>query len=76
MKEPKIDLDLDNNFNATLIVQCGECNRKNKLPMSQASSGKIIKCGCGLEYPLKGDDLRKIQKQLNDLKRTLNNFGK
>lgn len=76
MKEPKLDIDLDKNFNATLILQCRECNRKNKLPMSQASPSKIIKCGCGVEYPLKGDDLRRIQKELDGLKRTLKNFGK
>jgi hypothetical protein len=76
MKEPQFDIEVDNNLKGTLIIQCGECNRKNKLPMSQASPNKIIKCGCGIEYPLKDDNIKKIQQQLDDLQRTLKNFGK
>lgn len=76
MKEPKIDLDIDNNMNATLIIECGECRRKSKLSMSQASPGKTIKCNCGAEFSLSGDDLRKTQKSLDDLKRTMNNLFK
>jgi hypothetical protein len=35
MKEPKIDLDVDKNMNATLVVECGECRKKSRLSMSQ-----------------------------------------
>lgn len=76
MKEPKINLDIDKNMNATLVVECGECRRKSRLSMSQASPGKTIKCNCGVEFKLSGDDLRKTQKSLDDLKRTMNNLFK
>jgi len=76
MKETKFDIEIDNNSKATLLVLCGECKRKNKIPMSQASPNKIIKCGCGIEYQLRGDDLKKVQKELDNLNRTLKNFVK
>jgi len=76
MKKPKIDLDVDKNMNATLIIECGECRRKSKLSMSQATPGKTIKCNCGAEFSLAGDDLRKTQKSLDDLKRTMQNLFK
>lgn len=76
MNSPKFDLDIDDKMNATLIIECGECRRKSKIKLSQASPGKIIKCSCGSEITLQGDDLRKMQKSLDDLKRTMNNLFK
>lgn len=75
MKDAKFDLDIDDNMNGTLILKCGECSRKIKTPLRQASPGKAIKCGCGIEYSLSADDLRGAQKSLDDLQRTLNSFG-
>jgi len=75
-KKPKMDLDIDKNMNASLVIECGECRRKSKISLSQASPGKIIKCGCGVEFNLSGDDLRKTQKSLDDLKRSMNNLFK
>lgn len=69
MKDPKIDAEIDKNMNATLIITCGDCNRKTKIQFNQASPGKLIKCGCGSEFSLSGNDLRKKQRELDDLKR-------
>ena len=76
MKDPKIDLDMDKNFNATLLITCGSCSRKTKVPLKQATPNKKIKCSCGDEFILSGDDLRKMQKSFDDLNRTLKKFGK
>jgi len=76
MTDPKINLDIDENMNATLLITCGSCSRKTKSPLKQASPGKKIKCTCGNEFVLAGDDLRKMQKTLNDLNRSLNQLGK
>ena len=76
MPEAKIDLDIDNSMNGTIIITCGGCSRKTKVPLKQASPGKKVKCSCGNEFHLQGDDLRKMQKGLDDFQKTLKQFGK
>ena len=75
-KEPNIELDIDNNLNGILIITCPECRRKMKKKLRELSPNKEISCSCGFTVNFTGDDLRSTQRSLNDLKRTLNNFGK
>jgi uncharacterized protein YlzI (FlbEa/FlbD family) len=76
MNEPKIDLEIGSDLKGILIIECGECNNKNKIPLYQASPDNIITCICGKKYQLTGDDIRKIQEGLDNLKRTLDSFSK
>ncbi len=74
--EPKIELDLDNNMNGILIITCPECKKKMKKKFRELSPGKEASCSCGFTVNFSGDDLRSTQRSLDDLKRTLKNFGK
>jgi len=75
MREPKFDLDIDDNLNAMLIIECGKCARKIKKSLNQLSPVAIIKCACGTQISISDDNMRNAKKSLNDLKRTLNSFG-
>ena len=74
MKGPEFDINFDKNMNATLLITCGGCSHKTKLPLKQTSPSKKVNCSCGNEFSLGVDDLRKIQQELDKLKRTLDSF--
>lgn len=74
--EPKIDLEFDNNWNGILVISCPQCKKKTKRKLSELNPGKEVSCSCGFTVSFSGDDLRGVQRSLNDLKKTLKNFGK
>jgi len=57
-------------------IQCTSCNKTHNVKLEKMRPGGSIKCSCGTTIKFKGDDMRKAQKALDDLERTLNNFGK
>lgn len=69
---PIFDLDIDNNMNATLIIECTKCQYKSMVALSQTYDGQTIKCNCGISFVIKGDDLKKAQQSLDNFKSTLN----
>lgn len=74
-KEPRIELDVDNNLNGVLTITCPECSNKIKKNLRELSPGKEVSCSCGFTVSFTGDDLRKTQKSLDDLKKALKSFG-
>ncbi len=75
-KEPKVDLEFDNNWNGILNITCPKCQRTMKKHLREIPPGKEVACSCGFTVKFSGDDLRGIQRSFDDLKRTLKNFGK
>ena len=75
-KEPEIELDLDSQMNGILIITCPECKKKMKKKFKQIAPGNEASCQCGFTIKFSGDDLRRTQRSLDDLKRALKNFGK
>lgn len=70
-------LDVDRNLVASLIMTCPKCGRRRKEKLAKIKSGTQITCECGeFVWEISGDDLSSVQRSLNDLKRTLKNFGK
>lgn len=74
--DPNIDLKIDNNLNGILVATCRQCKRKLEKKFIELSPGKEIKCSCGFTFSISGDGLRSAQRGLDDLKRSLDNFGK
>lgn len=74
MGKSKIELDLDSNLKGTLIITCGKCARKTKLPLKQATPNRQITCSCGDIFVLSGDYLRKMQKAFDELSKTRSRF--
>lgn len=75
------NLNFDNLFgNASFDFHCPKCNFKIQLKMNQV--GSTITCpGCKANITLKKDSsyqksVNEIDKGLNDLSNTINNFGK
>jgi hypothetical protein len=63
-------------FDLRIPIQCPGCKRKIEIPARTSAPGKVIRCRCGAEITLKGDDLRKTQKAMDDLVATLKRFGR
>jgi len=72
--EPEIDLEIDDNMNGILIIGCPECRRKSKTKLRNIKQGIEIKCTCGYTVSFADNELRKMQKSFDDLKRALDDF--
>ena len=57
-------------------VKCPGCSRMLKIPVKTMRPGSKHHCQCGAEISLTGDDGSKVQKAMDDLERTMKNFGK
>ena len=75
-KEPKIELDVDDNLKGQLVITCPECHRKFKKPLQNIAPEQEESCSCGYTVKFGGDDVRELQKSLDSLKKTLSSFGK
>jgi hypothetical protein len=75
-ESPKIDLEFDTRWNAVLILTCPMCHRKIRKYLRDLPPGSIIKCDCGYEVTLSGDNLQALQKSVDELKRTLKSLGR
>lgn len=71
-----MDFEIDKNLNATICAECPSCKKKHKKNTKDVAPNSSIKCPCGQTIVFTGDDLRKVQKALDDLKRSLKNLGK
>ena len=75
-KDLQVDLELDDNLNGTLVIACPECSRRHKRPLRHVAPGSEFRCSCGFSMTFRGDDLRRVQRELDNFKRTLQAFGK
>lgn len=77
VKNPKVDITIDNNFDAKIIITCGQCSSVTEILFKHVSVNKNIKCsGCDYEFKMTGDDCKAIQKQLAAIKNKFNKIGK
>ncbi|MCK5540173.1 MAG: hypothetical protein KAI69_04530 [Deltaproteobacteria bacterium] len=74
-KELKIDIDLDDNWNGVITIECPDCSNSITKPFSDIHPKSEIPCPCGFIMSFEGGDLSDIQRGLDDLKRTLENLG-
>ena len=63
-------IDLPFEFN------CPTCGRTIKLKIRDIHPGREIYCECGTNIRFSGDDLRKIQKEFDDLINAFRKLGK
>lgn len=73
--EPKLDIEFDNNWNGTLIIECPVCNTITKKHLAELSNGSVVNCTCGTSFPFSGDDLSGIQDSMDSLRKTLQSFS-
>jgi hypothetical protein len=73
----EIDLEIDDNWNGTLVMTCPKCKAKTRRRISSLASGSKVRSSCGhTTFEMSGDDLRRVQRSLDDLKRDIDGFGK
>ncbi|MCI5212400.1 MAG: hypothetical protein D3910_27280 [Candidatus Electrothrix sp. ATG2] len=67
---PKIDFEIDDDFNATLVISCGNCSTLTKIPSDELTRDRNIKCtGCEYEFQITADDITTIKNYLEDAKK-------
>ena len=71
MKEPRLDLEADDNQRAILVVECQECGDKSRFLLDEVSPGTSVLCNCGEVLNLTDDSLKSIQQKLENIKKTL-----
>ena len=57
-------------------IDCPGCGAKVNVKLSDWAANKTMKCPSGHEIKLEGKDAKEAKKALDDLERTLKNFGK
>jgi len=63
-------------------IKCPKCNMRHNVSLDDIQHEKVIHCSCGTNIELKDKDqsvkkgINDINKSLNDLKRTIEKFGK
>lgn len=59
-----------------LPVTC-PCDRKVRINARTAKPGSVVECsGCGAKFQLTGDDPRKLQAAVDDLRKALGRLGR
>jgi hypothetical protein len=73
-KEPEIDIKVDDDMRGIAVIRCPNCNTVARHPMTSLSDGSEIECSCGFVIRLNGDEFSSLQRDLEDLKRLLDDF--
>jgi hypothetical protein len=63
-------------FDLKIPIECPSCRRSIELPARSSGPGTRVRCRCGQEITLAGDDLRKIQKALDGVADAFRRFGR
>jgi RNase P subunit RPR2 len=63
MREPDLDLEIDDRQRAILVVECPECGDKSRFLLDEVSPGTSVLCNCGGVLNLPGDSLQSIRKK-------------
>ncbi|MCI5143057.1 MAG: hypothetical protein D3909_15270 [Candidatus Electrothrix sp. ATG1] len=68
--KPKIDFEIDDDFNAALVISCGNCSTVTKIPSEELSTERNIQCtGCNYAFQITADDITTIKNYLEDAKK-------
>ena len=70
MREPNLDLEIDDNQRYILSIECPECGDKSRFLLDEVSPGTSVLCNCGEVLNLTEDGLKSIYKKLDDIKKT------
>ena len=70
MREPKLDLEIDANQKAILVVECQECGDKSRFLLDEVSPGTSVLCNCGGVLNLTVDSLKSIHRKVAAIKKT------
>jgi len=70
MREPKLDLEIDDNGKAILVVECQECGDKSRFLLDEVTLGTSVLCNCGGVLNITDDGLKSMHQKLDDIKNT------
>jgi len=71
MREPNLDLEIDDNKKAILVVECQDCEDKSRFLLDEVSPGTSVLCNCGEVLSITPNSLKSIHQKLDDIKNTL-----
>ena len=69
MKEPNLDLEIDDNQRAILVVECQECGDESRFLLDEVSPGTSVLCNCGGILNITEHSLKSIQRKLENNKK-------
>lgn len=65
---------------AELPIQCSKCGRKTKKTVAWLKSNRSLTCGCGARVDIDASQfnrkMKKVDKAVDDFKRSLKRFGR
>lgn len=70
MREPKLDLEIDDTQRAILVVECQECGDKSRFLLDEVTPGTSVLCNCGGVLNITENSLKSIHRKLDDIKST------
>ena len=73
-KEPEIDIEVDDDMNGIAVIRCPQCDIVSRTPMNTLADGSTVDCSCGFTIRLEGDGFSAMQRDLDDIKRLLDDF--
>lgn len=77
MSDSEVDLEIDDNWNGILVMRCPKCKRMTKRSLSALAPGTKVDSSCGhTTFKMSGDDFRRVQRSLDDSKRTIESLGR
>ena len=68
MQAPNLDLEIDDNGKAILVVECQECRDKSRFLLDEVSPGTSVLCNCGGVLSITENSLKSIHRKLDDRK--------
>ena len=71
MREPNLDIEIDDNKKAILVVECQDCRDKSRFLLNEVSPGTSVLCNCGGVLSITENSLKSIHQKLDDIKNTL-----
>ena len=71
MREPNLDIEIDDNKKAILVVECQDCGDKSRFLLNEVSPGTSVLCNCGEVLSITENSLKLIHHKLDDIKNTL-----
>jgi len=70
MREPNLNLEIDDTQRAILVVECQECGDKSRFLLDEVSPGVSVLCNCGGVLNISENSLKSIHRKLDDIKST------
>ena len=57
-------------------INCPKCSRAVRVRVEQMYPGGVVRCLCGAQLNFTGDDGRKTQRAFDELRQTIEKFGR